>query len=82
MNNLQTIALQLSEAVAAASRLVTEHYDVIEAIPEDRTLNADPAATAVELLATAIAEAGNTLTALRDRFGSPEWLAAEEGVTA
>ncbi|HMM74867.1 MAG TPA: hypothetical protein PJ986_04095 [Gammaproteobacteria bacterium] len=80
MTRLLTIAQQLSEAVVAASRLVTEHFDVIEAIPQERRLDDDPAAIAVELLAVAINEADRTLADLRDRFDSPAWLAAEEGV--
>ena len=78
----RSLALKLSAAVSDASRIVTEHIEAIDAIPEDRRLNDDPAAAAVELLAAAISDAENMLTTLRDRFGSPAWLSAEEGCEA
>ena len=76
-------ALELSEAIAIASRIVTKHHPLFEELEEvDLEVGDNPAAFALQGLVIAITEADSVLTAIRDRLGAPEWLAAEEGCEA
>lgn len=79
----RAVALKLSEAIAAADRLVTEHYHLFEELEaEDVTLADNPAGYAMQGMMMAISEASEYLTDIRDRLGAPEWLATEEGCEA